>query len=233
VKFTVSDTGIGIPASVRTRLFEPFIQADGSTSRRFGGTGLGLAIARRLVELMGGEIGVESEEGGGSTFWFTVPFALQDATDGAPVWNKPTVSVPLIPEPEAPVQPGRRILLAEDNPVNQLVATRMLKRLGYETDLVVTGIEVVAAADATRYAALILDCQMPEMDGYEAAREIRRRESLAEMPVRRLPIIALTASAMTGDRERCLAAGMDDYLAKPMRLADVAVLLLRWIPADR
>jgi signal transduction histidine kinase/ActR/RegA family two-component response regulator len=236
--FSVADTGIGIPPDVRPRLFEPFTQADGSTSRRFGGTGLGLAIARRLVEQMGGEIGVESVEGQGSTFWFSVPLAEQAGAYQAPSWDKPTLSlVPPPPETAARAVGSRRVLLAEDNPVSQLVAARMLRRLGYEPDLVSTGREAIAAADADTYAALILDCQMPELDGFEAAREIRRRESSrredeAGPSVRHLPIIALTANAMPGDRERCLAAGMDDYLAKPMRLADAAVLLRRWIPIE-
>src|SRR5262249_46581881 len=148
-------------------------------------------------------------------------------------WDKPTLAA-VTPPPEAEHGlSGRRILLAEDNPVSQLVAARMLRRLGFETDLVTTGRDVIASADPDRYAAVLLDCQMPEMDGYAAAREIRRREREAGQPDRHLRIIALTANAMPGDRERCLAAGMDDYLAKPMRLADVAVLLRRWIPSDQ
>jgi len=362
VTFSVSDTGIGIAPQVRGRLFAPFTQADSSTTRKYGGTGLGLAISKRLVELMGGEIGVESEVGTGSTFWFVVPLVPGEAAgadrappadlsgrrvlvvddnatsrqlfdrqlaswgiavttaaggpaaldllraaaaDGRPfdlaildmqmpemdgpmlarairaepeiasvplalltslgqtgwrderaelglvgiltkplrqsqlrAWlasvleapGRPPAAVtepPPIQEPSAgPAVP--RILVAEDNLVNQRVVVRMLERLGYRVDVVGNGVEAVETAARLPYAAILMDCQMPEMDGYEATVTIRTREARAvAQGARRLPIIALTANAMADDRDRCLAAGMDDYLAKPLRPETLAMVLER------
>ncbi len=363
VRFDVRDTGIGIAPDVRARLFEAFSQADGSTTRRYGGTGLGLAISRRLVELMGGEIGAESAPGEGSTFWFTVrlgrnpdaapappepradlrglrvlvvddnatnrailcrqvegwgmgvdcaedgrraleslrtaigegrPFDLaildmqmpemdgldlaravaaehgfgrmrlvlltslgyggqatelrqagitasltkpvrqsqlfdclatvMSGTDGAP----PSRSV--VTARQAPEVPGDgpRVLVAEDNAVNQMVAARLLQRLGYRADVVGNGRQAVEALARERYAAILMDCQMPVMDGYEATAAIRHREHGGE----RTPVIAMTAAAMAGDRERCLAAGMDDYISKPIQTEVLATLLSRWVTDD-
>jgi PAS domain S-box-containing protein len=210
VTVEVADTGVGIPAEVREHLFEPFRQADASTTRTFGGTGLGLAICHQLVAAMGGRIGVTSEPGRGSTFWFTVPFGRGTGT-GA------------LTGPSGPVRTagGRagergRILVVEDNDINQLVALGLLEALGYAAVVVDNGLDAVAEVQGGRtgagYDAVLMDIQMPGMDGYAAARRIRE----VEPEGRRTPIIAMTASAMQGERERCLAAGMDDYLSKPV-----------------
>jgi PAS domain S-box-containing protein len=357
IGFEVSDTGVGIVPEDLERLFEPFSQADSSTTRRYGGTGLGLAIVKQLVELMQGSIGAQSELGVGSTFWFELPFdrhvaarparvgleklvdlrtlivddnatnrlilreqlrswgMLADDTDhaepalellraaaraGTPYdvvlldLNMPDIdglqlartisadatlrsartfllsSSGRVPPDEAaavglaatltkpvrtselfnclvggltmgaspsgenaaPVSNERprrgRLLLVEDNPTNQLVATHMLAKIGYEVDVAANGREGVEASAHSEYGAILMDCQMPEMDGYQATGAIRRREGLA----RHTPIIAMTAAAMDGDREVCLAAGMDDYISKPVRSDALIEILDRWIVAD-
>ena len=202
----VQDTGIGIPAGSEGRIFESFEQADGSMARRYGGTGLGLAIAKRLVGLMGGSIAVGSEAGRGTTFTFTVRCP-------AVVGAKAASSAGLLQPARASLR-GVRVLVAEDNAVNQEVARSFLEFLGCEVVIVDTGEKAVQALGARPYDAALMDCQMPGMDGFEAAREIRRREEAETQP--RTPIIALTANAMRGDRERCLAAGMDGYVTKPV-----------------
>jgi PAS domain S-box-containing protein len=366
VRFAVCDTGIGIPQEARERVFEAFAQADGSTARRYGGTGLGLAISRRLVELMGGAIGVESEVGQGSTFWFTArlergaarpdelparadlrglrvlivddnatnrtilehqltnwgmvsgtaadgpqalarlraaaaeaqPYelaildmqmpemdglALARAIKGDPALadihlvlltslgqhgpgadaltagiaaslTKPVRQSQLYdalanvtgtpadggarpaPAPAPKAAPalvssagnGPRLLVAEDNPVNQKVAIRILEKLGYQADVVGNGLEVLDALDRIPYPLVLMDCQMPEMDGFAATAAIRARENGGQ----HTPIIAMTAGAMQGDRERCLAAGMDDYISKPVRPEQLGALLARWLPRE-
>ena len=367
VRFEVRDTGVGIAPSVRSRLFQPFSQADSSTTRRYGGTGLGLVISKRLVAMMDGEIGFKSEPGEGSTFWFTVALArgsestprrfpdilaglrallvLKNPThrvaleqqlaswdvlvepigrealaalgvgdaagNGAPydvllvdesmpeLWRPadalgrepaPSMILPRTPRivltrrgsltgprPERPLtialsRPVRQrqlfaalaravgrarvaeprrigasagavparpatgtvepvsILLAEDNPVNQQVARRLLAKLGCEVEVVATGQAAVEASANGSYTAILMDCQMPELDGYEATAIIRDREAVAGPGATRIPIIALTAAAMPGDRERCLAAGMNDYVSKPMTLEQLADVLRRWVP---
>ena len=216
LRFEISDTGIGIAREIQPRLFQSFMQADPSTTRKYGGTGLGLAISKRLTELMGGEIGFESEKGIGSTFWFTVRMTIGEAP--APV---------LVRAPARSFSDSRaKILLAEDNPVNQKVGLMFLERLGCRADLVENGVKAVEAVSGTPYDVVFMDCQMPEMDGFEATREIRRRNhSLGKRPV----VIAMTANALAGDRERCLEAGMDDYLSKPVKLQDLERLLEKWL----
>jgi len=218
LRFSVSDTGIGISPETQADLFQPFKQADSSTSRRYGGTGLGLVICRKLVELMGGQIGVASRPGRGSTFSFVV--VLRPAV-GRPGESRQDAA-------GAPLETGRyRLLLAEDNPINQLVALGQLEVLGYQADAAGNGHEVLRALDRLHYDLVLMDCQMPELDGYETSRLIREAESLAgKSPV---PIIAVTAHAMKGDREKCLAAGMNDYLSKPFRQDDLGLMLARWL----
>ena len=214
LRFEVSDSGIGIPAEIRAKLFQPFEQADASTARRFGGTGLGLAISRQLVEMMGGEIGVDSEEGRGSTFWFTV--RLTEAAQ-APT-NDPAANVTR-PSPAVAERP-LRVLIAEDNAVNQRLTMLQLKKLGCVSDVAANGLEVLDALERQSYDIVLMDCQMPEMDGFEATRRIRADTRFAGQRV-----VAMTANAMQGDRQRCLDAGMDDYLSKPTRPEELRKVL--------
>ena len=358
MRFSVSDTGIGLSEVARRRLFQPFTQSDGSMARNYGGTGLGLAICKRLVGLLGGEIGVESEEGRGSTFWVTLPFAPVEAPSeradvmrlaglrilvadadrtqreitqrylaargGAPVcattteealallqqqaaagdpfdvvvvdralapdlgFEAASAATPVVllsgfdlppradaplrlgvaacvrkpvkehalveavaeaagrteardgtagraaspAEPAEPAEPAvpthldRRILVAEDNPVNQRVAALQLERFGYRVEVVSNGREAVEACERSAYALVLMDCQMPEMDGFEATRRIREREAGGE---RRVPIVALSANTMKDEREACGRAGMDDYLAKPVKADELRETMERWI----
>jgi CheY-like chemotaxis protein len=207
----VQDTGIGIAPEDQARLFESFVQADGSPTRAHGGAGLGLAISRQLVGMMGGNIGVESRQGSGSMFWFTAVFAR--AAQAPELRTEP----PLAHIP--------RVLLAEDNPINQKIALRILHQCGYRADAVADGREALDVLALRPYDAVLMDIQMPNMDGLEATAKVREMENGR----RHTPIIAMTANAMAGDRERCLEAGMDDYIAKPIRREDLRRALSVWI----
>ena len=218
----IADTGIGIDPAELDRMFEPFTQADASTTRNYGGTGLGLAIARELVELMGGTIGAASEPGRGSSFWFELALSAPVAPNGR---LPPPGDVGIAASPLSSTAP--RVLVAEDSPVNQIVAVAALERCGCTVDVVGDGRQALKALSAQRYDAVLMDCQMPEMDGYEATTELRRREDGDH----HTPVIAMTAHAMDGDREKCLEAGMDDYISKPMRREQLIETLRRWIPA--
>ena len=215
VHFSVSDTGIGIPGEQLAHIFEPFTQADESTSRHYGGTGLGLAISRTLVELMGGRIWVESAAGRGSTFHFVLPLASCIAQSEAPQTAA---------EADLPHAHRLKILLVEDNPVNQKLGMHMLTRMGHTVELAASGTAALARLDSADrpFDLVLMDCQMPEMDGFECTRAIRTRELHGSQ---RMPIIAMTALALEGDRERCLAAGMDDYLEKPISIPRLKALL--------
>ena len=222
LRFSVRDTGVGIPEEAQNKLFQSFTQADTSTTRKFGGTGLGLAICRKLVELMGGTIGVRSTLGQGSTFWFTQTLAKQKDSalpaNGAAMALKFLNGVRRASSPAAPN--GAHVILAEDNKINQLVGRKQLGKLGYDNvHIVDTGIEAVKAWRQDNGSVILMDCQMPEMDGYEATRKIRECEREENLP--RTRIIAMTANAMLGDRELCLAAGMDDYISKPVDLDEL------------
>jgi CheY-like chemotaxis protein len=212
---SVVDTGIGIPADRQSQIFDAFAQADGSTTRRFGGTGLGLAICKRLLHLMNGTISVESRPGEVTTFHFSLevrPAASPDAP-----------SCPSAARDRQPYQRALKILLAEDNRVNQIVVVRLLERAGHSVCVAANGREAVHLFGKDHYDAVLMDVQMPEMDGLEATRLIRQSESDSGSS-RRAPVIALTAHAMAGDKQICLNAGMDGYLSKPLDpqiLADV------------
>jgi CheY-like chemotaxis protein len=231
LRFSVSDTGIGIPVDRQDILFSPFTQVDGSTTRKYGGTGLGLAISKQLAELMGGRIGVESEEGKGSTFWFTAVFEKQPLNaaslteiEGQGLRERSAAAVPAISESD---KRKIRILVAEDNPINQKVAQAMLKKIGFRADVVANGQEAINALRIIPYDLVLMDCQMPEMDGFEATRSIRREGS--KVPNPKIPIIAMTAFTMRGDRDKCIQAGMDDFIAKPVQQKELAEMLARWL----
>jgi signal transduction histidine kinase/CheY-like chemotaxis protein/HPt (histidine-containing phosphotransfer) domain-containing protein len=224
LRFAVNETGIGLNSEQKSRVFAAFAQADGSTTRKHGGTGLGLTISKQLVELHGGEIGVESELGCGSTFWFTLLF---DAASGS-------AEVHCAPSATDDRRLRGRVLLVEDNLVNQEVAARMLESIGLTVTSVENGEQALAAFASDRPDLILMDCQMPILDGYEATRQIRAREAAAgAAPPKRTPIIALTANAVSVDRDRCIEAGMDDYLAKPFRRSDLFASISRWIPVER
>jgi len=213
----VSDTGIGVPPDRVDRLFEEFAQADNSTSRVYGGTGLGLAICRSLVELMGGRIGASSRLGEGSTFWFEVTLPVADEV-------RVPGDVGLLGDGESELH--GRVLVAEDNEINKRIATAYVQHLGCEVDTAVNGSEVINKLQSESYDLILMDCQMPVMDGYATTAAIRVAEADGR---RRTPIIALTAHAMKGDRERCLEAGMDDYLTKPLDREALRSALSRWL----
>ena len=211
--FCVRDTGIGIAPDAQARLFRPFTQAESSTNRRFGGTGLGLSICKHLVELMGGSIAVESAPGEGSSFWFELPLLPGS-------WDALEQAQQLIP-----CEHRGHILVAEDNPVNQQVVDLMLSKMGYQVTMVNNGQEVLTALEREVFDLILMDCQMPEMDGYEASTLIRQNQGKSWSTI---PIIALTANCMSGDREKCLDAGMNDYLPKPIRIMELEQALARW-----
>ncbi len=213
VRLSVSDTGVGIAGEKIPALFTKFTQVDTSASRRYEGTGLGLAISKKLVDLMGGSIGVNSELGKGSTFWVTVPLKLDPTT------MRYSSSGEIIVTP----LPNLRVLIADDNTVNQRLAVRMLEKLAIRADVANNGREAVEMSRQSRYDVILMDCQMPEMNGYEAAMELRRQEAGA-----RVTIIALTAEAISGARERCLAAGMDDFITKPVHFEELARAMEKW-----
>jgi PAS domain S-box-containing protein len=263
VRFLIHDTGVGISSEQQQRIFESFIQVDGSSTRKYGGTGLGLSISKQLVELLGGEIGVDSEPAVGSRFWFTAKFerpaeGVAPAETKAPEIAKPAPAIAVDREVRVPATPDRehanppppppaiappvpsaapaaastkissgdcRVLLAEDNEINQRITLRLLQKLGYAADAVVNGKDAVDALEKRNYDLVLMDCQMPSMDGFEATAIVRSREGKA----RHTPICALTANAMEGDRERCLAAGMDDYISKPVALDKLQRAVNRWI----
>jgi PAS domain S-box-containing protein len=239
VRFAVRDTGIGIAPSLAPHLFEPFTQADGSMTRKYGGTGLGLAIARQLVEKMNGTIHAEHAEGQGATFWFTARFekpasqseGAQDALAAPPPRRLGSRADSIADADEPGRAPGRalRVLVVEDNAVNQKVTVRMLSKRGYAATAVGNGREALDALAQGAYDAILMDCQMPEMDGYEATAEIRRREAGGP----RMPIIAMTAHAMQGDRDRCLAVGMDGYITKPVTLDALDAALAEFLRASQ
>ncbi|KAJ1300849.1 hypothetical protein OPQ81_002489 [Rhizoctonia solani] len=277
VRFSVEDEGMGIPDSIRQRLFQPFSQADSSTARRYGGTGLGLTISKNLVELMGGQIGLDSKEGKGTCAWFSVPF--KKACDEVPTAHRSlspeaaaSIALPAPLKTESPTEPneaplplgpasaisslaiqnangllgssivngiaprpsgslqrpreGIWILVAEDNLINQQIALKTLRKMNFNAEAADNGNQVLAALEKRTYDLILMDCQMPEMDGYEATLCIRQLESVE---VRSVPIIAMTASAIRGDKEKCLKVGMSDYLSKPVKRQALEAMLVRWL----
>jgi CheY-like chemotaxis protein len=256
VHFAVRDSGVGIPPEKQRSIFDAFAQADSSTTRKYGGTGLGLTICRKLTEMMGGEIWVESEVGKGSAFHFTVRLEVQTLMT-EPVETSPeteTSSAKIVDSRES--LRGKRVLLAEDNAVNQKLAVRLLQKLGCDIVVAKNGKEVLVALEQQGpFDVVLMDCQMPEMDGFAATAAIRRREEQdrlvqsafegkapspdssclsysSSLTPLRIPIVAMTANAMKGDRERCLAAGMDDYMTKPIKPAELQATLARWTSAS-
>ena len=217
---SVADSGIGISAEQQTKLFKSFSQTDSSTTRKFGGTGLGLAISKRLVEMMGGTIWVESKEGVGSTFFFTV--VLQNCTDKATTHTQDNKEA-LIENAMMRLK-NKKVLLTEDNKVNQLVAQKLLAYYNIEVVIAENGQEALSLLERDVFDGVLMDCMMPIMDGYEATRQIRLQEQFAS-----LPVIAMTANAMKHDIEKALASGMNDHIAKPVNPQNMLITMAKWI----
>ena len=221
----VEDTGVGIPKDKLDKIFEKFTQADTSVTRKFGGTGLGLAITQQLVDLMGGEIGVDSLEGQGSTFWFNIPLILTKDSD---------VLVNLVDEKkgieEIELPSDLKVLVVDDHPINQSFAKKLLSKLGFPcVDLAENGQVALNLINENKYDLVLMDCQMPELDGYQATEMLREKE---QQTGEHIPVIALTANAMVGDREKCLKAGMDDYLSKPINPEKLLSLMKKWVEVN-
>jgi CheY-like chemotaxis protein/HPt (histidine-containing phosphotransfer) domain-containing protein len=223
LRFQVEDTGIGIAEGNSERLFQPFTQADSSTTRKYGGTGLGLSICRRLVELMGGTIGFQSMFGKGTTFWFEV--ALQKSSER--IDPRRIEAAPALTEFH---WPKTRILVAEDIPTNQRVITLLLERLGITPTLAENGIQAIEAMRNESFDLIFMDCYMPELDGYSTTERLRQSENAQW---RQVPIIAMTANTMPSNRQRCLDLGMSDYIAKPIRFSQLVTILHKWLPTAK
>ena len=235
LKISVRDTGIGISPAARSVLFQKFTQADTSTTRRYGGTGLGLAISRQLIHLMGGRIDVDSTPGAGSTFWFAIPVELAESAEPDSALAE-TEAQERADAPKPTLNAGApspanltRVLVVEDNSVNQKVAVRLLERLGCRVDIAGNGAEAIEMTSRLPYGLVFMDCHMPEMDGFDATLAIRRRENALGLSA--LPIVALTASVLQEDRNRCLSAGMDGVIGKPVQSAELAQALRRFARA--
>ncbi len=231
----VQDTGIGMDAQQLQRLYNPFQQADSSHARRYGGTGLGLSITQHLVALLGGRLSVQSALGQGTVFelWLPMP-AVPAETSIHPepsTASAVALALPCAPAPGLHAPAPTKVLVVEDHPVNQTIIQAMLERLGCAVDMAGNGLQALNAFETQMYDLVLMDCQMPEMDGFEATRAIRRREAV-NPTLGRVPVIALTALAMQGDAERCLAAGMDDYLTKPIQLEQLSAKLQHWRGRD-
>lgn len=225
IRFEVKDTGIGLSAETKGRLFHPFTQADGSTTRKYGGTGLGLSISKRLVELMGGDIGVESWEGEGSLFYFFIPLDLSSHQD-TQVSNEMEEAAISPALSEEKLLFSRRVMLVEDNLANQKLGMLLLRKLGYQVGLAIDGRQAVEVAKTENYDIILMDCQMPGMDGFEATAIIREME---KRNGKHIPIIAMTANALQEDLEKCIAVGMDDYMSKPINPRLLRKVLERWL----
>ncbi len=221
--FEVIDTGIGIAPDGQARLFEAFTQADSSTTRRFGGTGLGLAITRKIIQLMGGEVGVTSIPGQGSTFWLDVRLGKGEPLESAAPPELPDNAEQILQRDHR----GARVLVVDDDAINREVMEMLLTDIGLKVDIAENGIEAIEKASATDYALIMMDQQMPKMGGLEATRKIRQLVDRSATP-----IVAMTASAFAPDRERCLAAGMNDFIAKPVNIEELFQTLLRWLRPD-
>jgi CheY-like chemotaxis protein len=217
VRFEVSDTGIGIESEQIERLFDPFEQVDSSMSRKYGGTGLGLAISKNLIEMMGGSIGCNSEYGTGSVFWCELP--LPPSSETQMQGERSSIISTLRP---------LHILIVDDVKVNLIVLSSMLQQWGHFIGTASSGVQALELLKTHQYELVFMDCQMPEMDGYECTRRVRLPETQVLNP--HIPIIAVTAHAMAGDKERCLASGMDDYISKPISSSELKSKLERWAP---